>query len=498
MKYLLEIAKIVTKKKVKKIEIFDDYTLQQKDSKFNEFYEALMDGAFHNDADAAQHFYGSSSKHDKYRQLKSRFKKRLLNTLYFLDINQASNPNYERAYYSCHKDWTLVKILLNNNAIETGHQLARQIYTTALKFHFSDLIVNSARTLRAQASADGNEKLFQEYDARCKEYLPIFEAEMLSEEYFQQVQLFIQSKNTDTALVETLIEKLQQMSTLHTAPVIQYNRLLAEIIYAEWKRDYVILEQICNEAEAYIETHPQYYQTDKFTTVIKKKLLAVFHTNRWQEGKRAFEQYRIHFDSIENWLALMEYYILFAVKHKEYNIALDLFEIVFRDKRYKKLNEAETEKWQLIEIFLCFLQWSIGKHYPKRYARFRLKRFLEEPIIIDKKKRILAVINIIGQCLFLLEEQRLSEAFERIERLKVYLNKFLRTEEHFRSIQFIRLLQQLAKAHFDYSNIGIHEKYLTRLQETPNQYSGQLNSLEVIPYQDLWEMVLKSCSKIPQ
>ena len=44
MKNLIEISKIVTKKKVKKIEIFDDHSLKHKNSKFNEFYEALMIG----------------------------------------------------------------------------------------------------------------------------------------------------------------------------------------------------------------------------------------------------------------------------------------------------------------------------------------------------------------------------------------------------------------------------------------------------------------------
>ena len=87
MKHILEIAKIVTKKKVKKIEIFDDYSLSQKSSKFNDFYEAVVNDKFETDEQAAEYLYGSPSTDDKYRQLKSRFKKRLLNTLFFLDVN---------------------------------------------------------------------------------------------------------------------------------------------------------------------------------------------------------------------------------------------------------------------------------------------------------------------------------------------------------------------------------------------------------------------------
>ncbi len=87
MKNLIEISKIVTKKKVKKIEIFDDHSLKHKNSKFNEFYEALMSNKFRNDRDAASFLYSCSPTDDKYRQLKSRFRKRLLNTLFFLDVN---------------------------------------------------------------------------------------------------------------------------------------------------------------------------------------------------------------------------------------------------------------------------------------------------------------------------------------------------------------------------------------------------------------------------
>ena len=36
MKNLIEVGKIVTKKKVRKIEIFDDHSLKHKNSKFNE------------------------------------------------------------------------------------------------------------------------------------------------------------------------------------------------------------------------------------------------------------------------------------------------------------------------------------------------------------------------------------------------------------------------------------------------------------------------------
>ncbi|MEL6717299.1 MAG: hypothetical protein AAFP82_01145 [Bacteroidota bacterium] len=189
MKNLIEISKIVTKKKIRKIEIFDDYYLQNKSSKFNEFYNALIQGKFKNDRDAASFLYGSTPKDDKYRQLKSRFRKRLLNTLFFLDVNRPAASTYDRAYYTCNKDWTLVKILLANDAYHTADSLARQILTTALKFKFADVIVNCSRILRSYAAVESDDKNFEVYDEYIKQYTNILDAEIRSEELYQRVIL---------------------------------------------------------------------------------------------------------------------------------------------------------------------------------------------------------------------------------------------------------------------------------------------------------------------
>ena len=187
MKNLIEIARIVTKKKVKKIEIFDDYSLKNKNSKFNEFYEALMAGKFRNDRDAATFLQDCSPTDDKYRQLKSRFRKRLLNTLFFLDVNLPDTSGYDRAYFTCNKEWTLVKILLANEANSTAASLARQILTTSLKYKFADLVVNCSRILRTYAAQIESEKEYEEYDGYVKQYKDILDAEIRSEELNQRV-----------------------------------------------------------------------------------------------------------------------------------------------------------------------------------------------------------------------------------------------------------------------------------------------------------------------
>jgi hypothetical protein len=499
MKHLLEISKIVTKKKVKKIEIFDDHSLKQKNSKFNEFYELLMKGALNNDKEAAEKLYGSSPTDDKYRQLKSRFKKRILNTLFFLDINQASSSNYNRAYYSCHKDWTLVKILLSNKANGTATQLAKSILGTALKFEFSDIIVSVSRILRAHAMHEEDEKLYEEYSTLCEKYQLILTAEIESDELYERT-IFNSKKSSLKApdrikLIQSYCDRLLNLSNTYSSPIILYNQFMVFATFHEMQEDYKSVSLVCASAEQYIIEHPHLYREDKLAKIALKKLLAFVHLQDFEEGQIQAEEYLKIFEKNDAWLQFYEYYLLLAIHCKEYIAAHAIFDRAYEDKRFRKISNASQDKWNAFETYLCLLLWvqtEEGLEKPRRYKQFKVKRFLEEPIIFPKNQRIFTVILVIAQVVFLLQEERSGEAFERVERLKGYSTRLLKQEEHYRITQFVRLLQQLAKAHFDYTKIGVYQKYLTRLIESPIKYRNSANELEIIPYHHLWEMILNS------
>ena len=286
MKNLIEISKIVTKKKVRKIEIFDDHSLKNKNSKFNDFYESLMLGKFKNDRDAASALYDCSPTDDKYRQLKSRFRKRLLNTLFFLDINLPSTSNYERAYYSSNKEWTLVKILLSNNANSTASALAKHILSTALKFKFADVIVNCARILREHAADEGDEKSYEVYDGHVKQFANILEAEIRSEELYQRVimnYLKPPSKNQNLReKIDTYCDALVGLSEIYDSPVIVYNMYLVWAYRFQMLHDFSSMLEVCSKAEAYIEENPTYYRRDKMAIFQLKKMSAYLHLKDWK------------------------------------------------------------------------------------------------------------------------------------------------------------------------------------------------------------------------
>ncbi len=500
MKNLIEISKIVTKKKVKKIEIFDDHSLKHKNSKFNEFYEALMAGKFKNDRDAAAFLYGSSPTDDKYRQLKSRFRKRLLNTLFFLDVNLPSTSGYDRAYYSCNKDWTLVKILLSNGAPHTASSLARQILTTALKFKFADVIVNCSRILRRYASEIGDEKGYEEYDQHSKQFQNVLDAEIRSEELYQRVVMNYYkppSKNQNLReKIDTYCEALVGLSEIYESPIVIYNMYLVWAFRYEMLQDYDMMLSVCNKAEEYIEKNPQFYRDEMLATFQLKKMSAFLHKQDYKNGRTNAEKCLKSFPTgSETWFDFMEYYLLLALHTDNYINAVAIFNDATNNTKFKKLPSGVREKWNIYDVYLNYIIESQSAYNPvlktQKRKTFRLSRFLNDPILYPKDQRIFTVLMVIAQILFFLEKRSYNAVAERVDRLKTYANRQLKKEEYYRAIQFIRLLQQLVKAEFDPDRLSNVDKYYERLEETPFFFRGLISELEVIPYDKLWNMILK-------
>ncbi len=500
MKNLIEIAKIVTKKKVKKIEIFDDYSLKNKNSKFNEFYEALMAGKFRNDRDAATYLQDCSPTDDKYRQLKSRFRKRLLNTLFFLDVNLPDTSGYDRAYFTCNKEWTLVKILLSNDATSTAASLARQILTTSLKYKFADLIVNCSRILRTHAAQTESEKDYEEYDGYIKQYKDILDAEIRSEELNQRVMMNYYrpvSENFDLKeRIDTYCDALIGLSEIYDSPIIFYNMYLVWTYRYEMLQDYESMIEVCSRAEQFMKDNPTYYQEEKMATFQLKKMSAFLHLKDYKRGKINAEKCLQSFDEgSELWFTFMEYYFLLAMHTDNHINAIAILTRALANTKFKRLNHEDREKWKIYEVYMNYVIEVFGEENPilRRQNRriFKVSKFLNDPIMYPKEMRIFTIFLIIAQVLFLLEQKQYNQASELIDRLKNYANRQLKKEDYYRLIAFIRLLQQLAKADYKFSEITSTEKYVARLHEMPFSYRGLISELEVIPYELLWQIILK-------
>ena len=397
----------------------------------------------------------------------------------------------------------MVKILLSNGAEHTAAALARQILTTALRFKFADVIVNCARILRAQSVLEEDEKLYEQYDQYSKQFQDVLNAEIRSEELFQRVIMNYhkpQEKNDLSEKIDTYCDALEGLSEIYDSPIVIYNKYLVWAFRHEMMDNYEGVLEVCNKAEKYIQENPMYYQDDKLATFQLKKMSAYLHLRDFKNGRESAEACLLSFPAgSDTWYELMEYYVLLAMHTENYLNALSTLRKAKSHPRFLKLTGLVREKWNIFEVYLNYIVESQATKNPtylaQRSKTFKLTKFLTDPILFPKEYRILTIHVIIAQILFLLDKRNFVAATERIEKLKIYANRQLKREEHFRMIQFIRLIQQLPKSEYNEDDFGTIDKYLQRLEEEAMQYRGLVHELEFIPYHTIWKMMLGSIKR---
>lgn len=499
MKNLLEIASIVTKKKVKKIEIFDEYSLKNKNSKFNEFYEDVTAGVYKNDRDAASKLYNCSPKDPRYRQLKSRFRKRLLNTLFFLDVNKPSASNYDRAHFSCHKEWTLVKILLDNDAYLSAISLARSILTTAQRFQISEVIVNCARLLREDAANTGMRKEFEEFDNMVKNYDLILTAEIRSEELYQRViidyHLPAYGESDLEEKIESYSNTLLSLSEMYDSPIIFYNMFLVWAMRFEMLRDYKALLEVCDRAEQYIEQNPEFYQEEKLIEFYTKKMSAYLHLVNYTDGQINAEKCLQRFPAgTKPWLTFMEYYVLLALHTGHYIQAMAIYNQTVTNKLFNKLDNKSRDKWVVFEavIYLMLQNGMMAKRLAssRKHTTFDPATFITQSFNFGLDLKMLSVYITFIQVVFALRAKQYSVADEKVDYLQNMANRNLHKDEYHRPIQFIRLLLQARKVNYQSEELRNTEKYFARLTDAPFNYRGVVTQFEPLPLEKLWSVLL--------
>lgn len=495
MKHLLEIAQLILRKKGRKGEGFEDFALSSKNSKFNEFYEALLAGRYKNDRDAATHLYGCSPTDDRYRQLKSRFRKRLLNTLFFFDQNQPTTGSADRALYSCHKDWALVRILMANDAPHTAADLARGLLHTALKFHFTDLIVSAARVLRDYASRYGTAAEFEEYHALISKFSPILQAETDSEAFCQQIDLMRreQPDSSDQLRIQlaTFCEETEQLYARTDSPVVGLNLLLLRACHNEFERNWPGLLAVCQEGENFAARHPQFVPIEKIESLRLKKIAACLHLRDFAAGRQEAEKLlQVATEGGTSWFAALDWYFLLAMHTGQFRDARAIYERATQHPKFYKLSTAERERWQLYEVYLDLFLGENAVNLPAPKIATRNGKPLHEPLAFAKDNRLFAVHHSVAQIVSALAKNNYVGAAGQIDWLKNLAHRQFKSAEPVRTQQFIRLLQHLAKAGFaarDLNGAGQAYEDLTRM---PFHYRGVVQDLEIVPYERLWAEIL--------
>jgi tetratricopeptide (TPR) repeat protein len=501
MQALRELAYIVARNKLRSIGHIDDDATAG--SKTRLFYEKIIQNELDSDEDAAVFFYGKKAKKtaSAYQKLKGELTGRLINTLFFIDSNQPSFTDRQRAYYECYRQWAAAKILLGKNARQAGIALCRRILKQAKRFEFTELVLDIARMLRLHyGTQEGDLKKFDHFNRLFREYEEIWLFENRAEELYSELIIrYVNNKATHTAVhkqAEAVFRQLQGALEKHKTYVLQLCGFLIKATIYSSLNDYKQTLLVCDEAVRLFEAK-QYQANIPLQIFLYQKMVCHTQLKQYAEAEAVVLKALSFFEEgTFNWFKFQELYFLLSMHTGEYQRAYRVYARSTGHRRFRFLPENVRELWRIHGAYVHYLA-EAGCVRPdeddSRFSKFRLGRFLNNTPIFSRDKRGMNIPILIIQILFLIQKKRYDEAIDRIEAIEKYCSRYLKKGDTYRSNNFIKLLLQIPLAGFHRAAVERRaEKFLENLREVPLDMAGQSHDIEIIPYESLWEMALNS------
>ena len=504
MKILQELVKLISLQRVSRIDVMENKATGVKRNKYDEFYEAITQGLFDTDETAAKHFYGASEQSAKYRKLKSRFRRRLLNAVFFLAPDRSIDIGYDEAYYSCLKDMAAASILVANEGLMSAAEVATSVQQLAEKYQFYALIIESSLIIREYALETGDARLFQRNNDLIVKCQPVLEADFKVRQQFQELRYMADLHlNSDAKMLQKangLCMSQLAVSEQVDKPEINIIAFVSWVYYYEMARDFDNLLEMSQQALEYYQEHKEICSRKWISIVYAKMMCACMHLKDYRSGVQTIQlALRTFEESANDWLQFMEYYLLLAIHTENYLPAVAIFLQALDHKVFIHLNTIPSGKWFVYHGYIHYVNEVFETNNPLevKYNRksFQLDSFLNNPFSLPLEHPVLNMQYALLRILFHIERRTLRDIHDVVDRIGKHGGNYLQRGRHDRHIFMIQWLNRFCSIDFQPKLWNRLDNRYAKLTNVPYYYNGQLDNLEVIRYENLIDLFYKRLTK---
>lgn len=467
-------------------------------TKLNEFYQKILSGDISTDEEASSYFYDSDPSNSSYKNLKSTLKTRLLNTLFFWDSFEKFSDR-EKALLYCTKYMAASEMLIYLGVRGIGIEVCQKVLKKTLHFGFTDITIRALRSLRSHSAIRvGDLNSFNNYNELLNYHAKMREVELKANEYYLLLMIpYVRNKaikmdthNDAKKFFYVLKPYLDQFNSPYFHYITRYIESLIHLSI----NDYVKTKEVCDRAIKYFDSQPYVYKTAN-KSFMHQIVLCCIQLKMFEEGEEMIEKgSKIIREGTFNWYTTLNLYLTLAFHSKRYQEAYVIYNKAINHRKFKQRKDRVKERWRIFEIYLHFLVY-IDKikvhHGDERFNNIKMGRFVNSVPIFSKDKRGMNIPILIIQILFTIVRKDYAKAIDRIEAIEKYCSRYLKKDDNFRSNCFIKMLLQIPIAQFH--KVAIERKTTSLFQQlkgNPLQVANQPHEIEIIPYEDLWELIL--------
>lgn len=497
MKTLAEICSLLAREGKKNLLSALTFDLRKESHQtFLTLYKKLANNELKEDGEAQSELFGPDGKNTAYKSFKRKFKERMIDGLFFLDIESGNKSTKFKNYFFTNKYIQAGKILLAKGARNSAVDLFYKAHKRASESGFLEENMAALKQLKRHHSLTGNKSLFDKYQAKYSEAKQKYQLESEAEEMWEELMMeYSSSISTKPELAEKAgkyNERIAEAIKLTYTPNLHLYYYRIKLAYYQIIRDYRTTFEVACQGKENIKSHPEINSNFTQGELSMTKLQACLHLQDYKAGTEASEECKQYFPPHSiNRLLFFEYYFLLAMHTQRFQTASKIFNEATQHPRFNYLPNARQEKWQIFEAYLFYVRESFEETDETSQYNF-YKLFNELPVFSKDKKGFNVAILII-QFLFFLKRGQKDAIIRRADALKTYNYRYLSKDFTPRSRAFINMLIKTERYNFNpdelKSAIKPYEEVLT---ESQHNYIGRIESMEVIPYEILWDWALQT------
>jgi hypothetical protein len=385
-------------------------------------------------------------------------------------------------------------------AIELLHKVLKR----AELIELTPVILETLQLLRHHYGVIvGDRKQFEAYNEQIERYAGLYMAEIRADGFLEDLlSHYVRDKSTKMHHLEKArryeaeLKGLLQTAQSHK---LHHRYYFTEVAKKMIANDYQATVRACLQAIGHFRQLD--HIPDAFVRPYLYQLVVSYiQLQEYQKGEEAIRNLLGMLEPGQsNWFRAMELFCVLALHSKDYEKADKVWNESTAHPGFRSLYPASKEPWHIMEAFIHFTYQAgkTAKNCPASpHSRFRRARFLNEVPVFSKDKRGYNIPILIIQILFLLHQGDTDTVYERLEAISRYAIRHFRRGEHYRTNCFIRMLNQLPKAYFRRKEVERRTRHhFEQLQNVPLGLAREAHEIEIIPYEDLWELVLENLGR---
>jgi hypothetical protein len=386
MKTIKELVFLLKNYKMSKIEILGNPG-NSNHSMSEILFNAVKDNQVQTEEEAIELLYGDPGEKSNFNRFINRFKQKLINTIFFIDLNNPIFEDYNKAYYNGYRFLAAIRILMGRGARTSAVEIAERNIKKVAKYEYAELTYLFARFLaRNYLIFNPNKRKYRLYHEMENHHKLQWELEMQAEDLYYNLALnFVDTKANKPELKSYSEDTSKQMGSIleksKSHLIVNYVHQ-AYLIEAELTNDSKRTVEVCSAALELLENKSFKHKAliINFARPLISNLVKIGDLEKANALSPAYEK-------LSRGQPYWSFYQMsnFSLKlfRREYIDAYKIYQKVVESPGFKFKRASHQETWKIFGAYLYFLIEigkikNIAKGGKMPLQNFRVGKFLNE------------------------------------------------------------------------------------------------------------------------